>query len=145
MHTVCLSTSTIPPISENHRRLMQYAHKDVQQSNASTPTTPLGTLTHKTPPQHTLAENLWTTSDLHVMSIVLGPLDTPYVAYFLSWTFFGNPVSTWYTIPISSSTLHITAMQVTTGLVLLPCQYFPVQYAVFRHCFWPPCLFSATG
>ena len=41
------------------------------------PTTPLGTLTHETPPQHTLAGNSWTTSDLCVMSIVLGLLDTP--------------------------------------------------------------------
>ena len=39
--------------------------------------TPLGTLTHKTPPQHTLAGNSWTTSDLRVMSFVLGLLDKP--------------------------------------------------------------------
>ena len=37
MHTLCSSTSAIPPISENRRRLMQYTHKEhVQQSNAST-------------------------------------------------------------------------------------------------------------
>ena len=28
MHTLCSSTSAIPPISENRRRLMQYTHKD---------------------------------------------------------------------------------------------------------------------
>ena len=68
----------LPPISENRRRLMQYTHKDTY-INQTLPhaTTPLGTLTHKTLPQHTLAGNSWTTGDLHVMSIVLGLLDTP--------------------------------------------------------------------
>jgi len=28
MHTLCSSTSTIPPITENCRRLMQYTHKE---------------------------------------------------------------------------------------------------------------------
>ena len=78
MHTLCSSTSAIPPISENRRRLMQYTHKDTcKNQTLPHPTTPLGTLTHKTPPQHTLAGNSWTTSDLLVMSIVLGLLDTP--------------------------------------------------------------------
>ena len=78
MHTLCSSTSAIPPISENCWRLMQYTHKDTcNNQTLPHPTTPLGTLTHKTPPQHTLAGNSWTTSDLHVMSIVLGLLDTP--------------------------------------------------------------------
>ena len=78
MHTLCLSTSAIPPISENRRRLMQYTHKDTCNNQMLPhPTTPLGTLTHKTPPQHNLAGNSWTTSDLRVMSIVLGLLDTP--------------------------------------------------------------------
>ena len=78
MHTLCLSTSAIPPISENRRRLMQYTHKDTCNSQTLPhPTTPLGTLTHKTPPQHTLAGNSRTTSDLRVMSIVLGLLDKP--------------------------------------------------------------------
>ena len=37
MHTLCSSTSAIPQISENRRRLMQYTHKDTcTQSNAST-------------------------------------------------------------------------------------------------------------
>ena len=76
--TPCSSTSAIPPISENRRRLMQYTHKDTcNNQTLSHQTTPLGTLTHKTPPQHTLAGNSWTTSDLRVMSIVLGLLDTP--------------------------------------------------------------------
>jgi len=77
MHTLCSSTSAIPPISENRRRLMQYTYKD--KCNSQTlphPTRPLGTLTNKTPPQHTLAGNSWTTSDLLVMSIVLWLLDT---------------------------------------------------------------------
>ena len=56
IHTLCSSTSAIPPISENRRRLMQYTHKDTCNKQTLThPTTPLGTLTHKTPPQHTLA------------------------------------------------------------------------------------------
>jgi hypothetical protein len=77
MHTLCSSTSAIPPISENHRRLMQYTHKNTcNNQTLPHPTTPLGTLTHKTPPQHTLAGNSWTTSDLRVMSIVLGLWDT---------------------------------------------------------------------
>ena len=77
MHTLCSSTSAIPPISGNCRQLMQYTHKDTcNNQTLPHPTTPLGTLTHKTPPQHTLAGNSWTTSDLHVMSIVLGLLDT---------------------------------------------------------------------
>ena len=58
MHTLCSSTSAIPPISENRRRLMQYTHKDTcNNQTLPYPTTPLGTLTHKTPPQHTLAGN----------------------------------------------------------------------------------------
>ena len=78
MHTLCSSTSSIPPISENRRRLMQYTHKDrCNNQTLPHPTTPLGTLTHKTPLQHTLAGNSWTTSDLRVMSIVLGLLDKP--------------------------------------------------------------------
>jgi len=78
MHTLCSSTSAIPPISENRRRLMQYTHKDTcNNQTLPHPTTPLETLTHRTPPQHTLAGNSWTTSDLHVLSIVLGLLDTP--------------------------------------------------------------------
>ena len=78
MHTLCSSTSAIPPISENCRRLMQYTHKDTCNNQMLPhPTTPLDTLTHKTPPQHTLAGNSWTTSDLRVMTIVLGLLDTP--------------------------------------------------------------------
>ena len=78
MHTLCSSTSALPPISENRRRLMQYTHKDkCNNQPLPHPTTPLGTLTHKTPPQHTLAGNSWTSSDLRVMSIVLGLLDTP--------------------------------------------------------------------
>ena len=78
MHTLCSSTSAIPPISENRRRMMQYTHKDTcKNQTLPHPTTPLGTLTHKTPPQHTLAGNSWTTSDLRVMSIVLGLLDKP--------------------------------------------------------------------
>jgi len=78
MHTLCSSTSAIPPISENRRWLMQYTHKDTcNNQTLPHPTTPLGTLTHKTPLQHTLAGNSWTTSDLRVMSIVLGLLYTP--------------------------------------------------------------------
>jgi len=78
MHTLCSSTSAIPPISENRRRLMKYTYKDTCNNHTLPhPTTPLGTLTHKTPPQYTLAGNSWTTSDLRVMSIVLGRLDTP--------------------------------------------------------------------
>jgi hypothetical protein len=58
MHTLCSSTSAIPPISENRRRLMQYTYKDTCNNQMLPhPTTPLGALTHKTPPQHTLAEN----------------------------------------------------------------------------------------
>ena len=58
MQTLCSSTSAIPPISENRRLLIQYTHKDTC-NNQTLPhlTTPLGTLTHKTPPQHTLAGN----------------------------------------------------------------------------------------
>ena len=93
MHTLCSSTSAIPPISENRRRQMQYTHKDTcNNQTLSLPTTPLGTLTHKTPPQHTLAGNSWTTSDLRVVSIVLGLLDTPSYIYlpstFLLFLFF---------------------------------------------------------
>jgi len=89
MHTLCSSTSAIPPISENRRRLMQYTHKDTcNNQTLPHPTTPLSTLTHKTPPQHTLAGNSWTTSDLHVMSIVLGLLDT------LSYSWMAEP-QTW--------------------------------------------------
>ena len=58
MHIVCSSTSAIPMISENRRRLMQNTHKDTCcNQTLPHPTTPLGTLTHKTPPQHTLAGN----------------------------------------------------------------------------------------
>ena len=58
MHTLCLLTSSMPPISENRRRLMQYTHKDTcNNQTLPHPTTPLGTLTHKTPRQHTLAGN----------------------------------------------------------------------------------------
>ena len=72
------STSAVHPISENRRRLMQYTHKDkCNNQTLPHPTTPLGTLTHKIPPQHTLAGNWWTTNDLRVMSIVLELLDTP--------------------------------------------------------------------
>ena len=54
----CSSTSAIPPISENRRRLMEYTHKDTcNNQTLPHPTTPLGTLTHKTPPQHPLAGN----------------------------------------------------------------------------------------
>ena len=78
MHTLCTSTSVIPLISENRRRPMQYTHKDTcNNQTLPHPTTPLGTLTHKTPPQHTLAGNSLTTSNLRVMSIVLGLLDAP--------------------------------------------------------------------
>jgi len=78
MHTLCSSTSATPPISENRRGLMQYTHKDTcNNQRFPHPTTPLGILTHKTPPQHTLAGNSSTTSDLRVISIVLGLLDTP--------------------------------------------------------------------
>ena len=78
MHTLCSSTSAIPPISENRRRLMQYTHKDTcNNQTLPHPTTTLGTLIHKIPQQHTLAGNSWTTSDLRVMSIVLGLLDRP--------------------------------------------------------------------
>ena len=58
MHTLCSSTSAIPPISENCRRLMQHTHKDTcNNQTLPHPTTPLGTLTHKTSPEHTLAGN----------------------------------------------------------------------------------------
>jgi hypothetical protein len=78
MHTLCSSTSPIPPISENRRRLMQYTpHDTCNNQTLPHPTTPLGTLAHQTPSQHTLAGNAWTTSDLRVMSIVLGLLDKP--------------------------------------------------------------------
>ena len=83
MHTLCSSTSAIPPISENCRRLMKYTHKDTSNNQTLPhPTTPLGTLTHKTPPQHTQVGNSWTTSDLLVMSIVLGLLDKPSYVYY---------------------------------------------------------------
>ena len=59
MHTLSSSTSAIPPISENGRQLMQYTHKDpCNNQTLPHPTTPLGTLIHKTQPQHTLAGNL---------------------------------------------------------------------------------------
>src|SRR5215469_3118208 len=55
MHTLCSSTSAIPPISENRRWLMQYTHKDTCNNQTLRHTnTPL---THKTPPQHNLAGN----------------------------------------------------------------------------------------
>ena len=58
MHTLCSSTTAIPPISENRRRLMQYTHRDTcNNQTLPHPTMPLGTLNHKTPPQHTLAGN----------------------------------------------------------------------------------------
>ena len=58
MHTLCSSISAILPISQNRRRLMQYTHKDTcNNQTLPHPTTRLGTLTHKTPPQHTLAGN----------------------------------------------------------------------------------------
>ena len=58
MCTFCSSTSAKTPISENRRRLMQYTHKDTCKNQMLPhPITPLGTLTHKTPPQHTLAGN----------------------------------------------------------------------------------------
>ena len=58
MHTLCSSSSAIPPISENRRRLMQHTHKDTcNNQTLPHPSTPLGTLTHKTPPQHALAGN----------------------------------------------------------------------------------------
>ena len=58
MHTLCSSTSAIPPISENRRRLMQYTHKDTcNNQTLSHPTMPLSPLIHKTPQQHTLAGN----------------------------------------------------------------------------------------
>ena len=48
-HTLCSSTSAIPLISENRRRLMQYTHKDTCNNQMLPhPTTPLSTLTHKT-------------------------------------------------------------------------------------------------
>ena len=81
MHTLCSSNSAIPTISENRRRLMQYTFKDMCNNHMLPhPTTPLGTLTNKTPLQHTLAGNSLTTSDLRVMRIVLGLLDTPLYA-----------------------------------------------------------------
>ena len=58
MHTLCSSTSAIPPISENRTRLMQYTHKDTcNNQTLPHPTTLLGTLTYNTPPQHILAGN----------------------------------------------------------------------------------------
>jgi len=58
IHTLCSSTSAIPPISENRRRLLQYTHKDMcNNQTLPHPTTPLGTLTYKTPPQYILAGN----------------------------------------------------------------------------------------
>ena len=78
MHTLRSSTSAIPPISESRRWLMQYTHKDTcNNQTLPHPTMPLGTLTHKTPLQHTLVGNSWPTRDLCVMSIVLGLLDKP--------------------------------------------------------------------
>ena len=76
------------------RQLLQYrrytkiadgTHKDTcNNQTLPHPTTPLGTLTHKTPPQHTLEGSSLTTSDLRVvMSIVLGLLDTP--SYTVLW------------------------------------------------------------
>ena len=58
LHTLCSLNSTIPPKSENRRRLLQYTHKDTcNNQTLPHPTTPIGTLTHKTPSQHTLAGN----------------------------------------------------------------------------------------
>jgi len=54
MQTLCSLTSALPPISENHRRLMQYIHKDTCNNQTFPhPTTSLGTLTQKKPPQYT--------------------------------------------------------------------------------------------
>ena len=56
MHTLCLSTSAILPISKIRRQLMQYTHKNTcNNQTLPHPTTSLSTLTHKTPPQHNLA------------------------------------------------------------------------------------------
>jgi hypothetical protein len=85
MHTLCSSTSAIPPKSENRRQLMQYTHKDTcNYQTVQHKTTPLDTHYHKTPPQHTVAGYSWNTSDLRVMSIVLGLLDTPLYVVFTS-------------------------------------------------------------
>jgi len=118
-HTLCSSTSTIPPISENRRRLMQYTHKDTcNNQTLPHPTTPLGTLNHKTPPQHTLAGNSWTTSDLRVMSNVLGLLDTP--LYF-------------YKFPVASvSLLHLPKVQITIVWHVKWCGLVEVKYGRFR-------------
>ena len=77
MHIHCSSPSAIWPTSENRKRLMQYTHKDTcnNQTLPHIKTTPIGILTQKTPPQHTLAGKSWTTSELRVMSIVLGLLN----------------------------------------------------------------------
>ena len=56
MHTLCSSTSAIPPISENRRRLMQYTRKDTYNNHTST-SNHATRHTHKTPPQHNLAGN----------------------------------------------------------------------------------------
>ena len=95
MHTPCSLASAIPPISENRRRLMQYTHKDTcNNQTLPHPIMPLGTLTHKTPPQHILAGNSWTTSDLRVMSIVLGLLDPPsYKEFSLPSIYGSHPIS----------------------------------------------------
>jgi len=58
MHTLCSLTSAITLVSENRRRLKKYTHKDTcNNQTLPHPTTPLGTLTHNTPPQHTLSRN----------------------------------------------------------------------------------------
>ena len=58
MHNLCSSTSTIPLISENHRRLMQNTHKDpCNNQTLPHPTTPLSMLIHNTPLQHTVVGN----------------------------------------------------------------------------------------
>jgi len=78
MHIICSSTYAIPPKSENLRRLKQYTHKDTcKNQTLPHPTTPLGTLTYKTPPHHTVLGNSWTSNDLRIMSNVLKLLDKP--------------------------------------------------------------------
>ena len=73
------------------------------------PTTPLGILIHKTPLQHTLAGNSWTTSVTSVMSIVLGLLDTP--------SYVGTALTT-ATQPLTTST-PLVAPQGHVSRVLL--------------------------
>ena len=119
---LCSSTSAIPPLSENLRRLMQYTHKDTCNNQMLPhPTTPLGTLTHKTPPQHTLTWNSWTTSDLRVMSIVLGLLDTP--------LYFHKPV-TCKSVSVTQRTgpKHVDAL----GTLIIWHHFKPTFFTIFR-------------